>query len=174
MSIGPFDLFLKLDGIDGESTVKGHEKEIVVLSYEQGIDAHQAAVGGGGGAGKAAFSGVRFRKNLDRASIPILLACASGKHIKNATFTFRRTGTVVDFYQVTLDEVFVRDIVQRAGTEAQYPLSFDTLVNGADAAGFLDEVTVDYTKIQWEYHSLSGSAPAVVTGGWDLKTNKKI
>ena len=29
-----FDIFLKLDGIDGESTAKGHEKEIEVVSYD--------------------------------------------------------------------------------------------------------------------------------------------
>ena len=33
-----FDIFLKLDGIDGESTTKGHEKEIEVVSYDQSID----------------------------------------------------------------------------------------------------------------------------------------
>jgi type VI protein secretion system component Hcp len=38
MSNGPFDIFLKLDGIDGESTIKGHENETVILSYEAGID----------------------------------------------------------------------------------------------------------------------------------------
>jgi type VI protein secretion system component Hcp len=27
-----FDVFLKLDGIDGESTIKGHEKEIELVS----------------------------------------------------------------------------------------------------------------------------------------------
>jgi len=98
----PFDIYLKLDGIDGESTVKGHEKEIVVVSYEQGIDAPTVPPGGGGGgaAGKAVFSGVRFRKPLDKASIPIFLACASRKHIKSARFTFRRAATAVDFYKV--------------------------------------------------------------------------
>ena len=71
-----FDVFLKLDGIDGESTTKGHEKEIKVLSYDQSIDSTVPAGGGGGGAGKATFSGVRIRKLLDTASIPIALACA--------------------------------------------------------------------------------------------------
>jgi hypothetical protein len=39
-----FDVFLKLDGIDGESTTKGHEKEIKVVSYDQSIDSTVAAV----------------------------------------------------------------------------------------------------------------------------------
>ena len=48
MSNGPFDIFLKLDGIDGESTVKGHENETVVLSYEEGIAFSKGGKGGGG------------------------------------------------------------------------------------------------------------------------------
>jgi len=50
MSNGPFDIFLKLDGIDGESTIKGHENETVILSYEAGIDHPAPPLGGGGGA----------------------------------------------------------------------------------------------------------------------------
>src|SRR5690349_21393142 len=97
-----FDIFLKLDGIDGESTTKGHDKEIEVVSYDQSID---ATVSSGGGAGKSTFSGVRFRKLLDTASIPIALACASGLHIQSARFAFRRaSSTPLDFYVVTLDD----------------------------------------------------------------------
>ena len=32
MLMAGFDVFLKLDGIDGESTIKGHEKEIELVS----------------------------------------------------------------------------------------------------------------------------------------------
>ena len=35
MATAPFEIYVKLDGIDGESTVRGHENETVVLSYEQ-------------------------------------------------------------------------------------------------------------------------------------------
>jgi len=178
MSNGPFDIFLKLDGIDGESTIKGHENETVILSYEAGIDHPAPPLGGGGGAaaGKPAFSGVRFRKPIDKGSIPILLACASGSHIRDARFTFRQTATALDFYTIRLDDVLVTHIVQRAGAGAQYPLSFDTLTTGADGTGFLDEVTLSYAKIQWEYQPVgpSGGPAAVVKGGWDLALNKKI
>lgn len=178
MSNGPFEIFLKLDGIDGESTVRGHENETVILSYEQAIDHPAPPLGGAGGAaaGRATFSGVRFRKHLDKGSIPMLLACAAGTHVRTARFTFRRTGTALDFYKVSLDDVLVTHAVQRAGVGAQYPLSFDALTVGADSTGFLDEVTLSYAKIQWEYHpvSASGSPGAVVKGGWDLRLNQKI
>jgi type VI secretion system secreted protein Hcp len=177
MPAGTFDIFVKLDGIDGESTVRGHENETVVLSYEQSVD-HPAPplTGGAAATGRATFSGVRFRKPVDKGSIPLLLASAAGSHIRDARFTFRRPGTGLDFYKVILGEVLVTHVVQRAGVGVQYPLDFNTLTSGADSAGFLDEVTLSYTKIQWEYQPISptGAPAAVVKGGWDLKLNKKI
>ena len=120
--------------------------------------------------------GVRFRKPLDKGSIPLLLASAAGTTIRTARFAFRRTGTGLDFYLVTLADVLVTHIAQRAGTGAQYPLSFDTLASGTDTTGFLDEVTLSYSKIQWEYHPVTatGAPGPVVKGGWDLRLNQQI
>ncbi len=171
------DIFLKLDGIGGESTVKGHKKEIAVLSYEQVVDVTVIHSGGGGGAaaGKKTFSGVRFRKNVDAASIPILLACASGQHISEARFTFRRAGDF-DFYKVTIEDVLITHIAQRAGTSAQYPLSFEALNAGAPSDGFLDEVTLNFSRIRWEHRAKRphGVGQPTSTGGWDVTKNKKL
>ena len=172
------DIVLKLDGIDGESTVKGHENEIDVFSYEQGIDLTviHSAGGGGASAGRANFSGVRFRKNVDVASIPMLLACASGTHIAEARFTFRRGAAGFEFYKVTLEDALIAHMFQRGGTRAQYPLSFDALNSGAASDGFLDEVTLDYRRIWWEYDTQSpkGGTGATFKGGWDVGANKKL
>ena len=173
-----FDIYLKLDGIQGESTVKGHEKEIVVLSFEQAIDATVITSGGGGSSsvGKATFSGLRFRKPLDKSSIPLMLACASCKHIKTAWFSFHRSGTHLDFYTVSLEDVVVTHVAQRAGTGTQYPLSFDTLSSGVDTTEFLDEVTFRYGKIEWGYAPMNpnGTAAPPVKGGWNVAANKKL
>ncbi len=170
-------IVLKLDGIDGESTVKGHAKEIDVFSYEQGV-AQTVFHGGVGGSsvGKAKFSPVRFRKNVDTASIPLLLACASGKVIREARFTFRRGPSASEFYKVTLERVLVTEIVERAGTGEQYPLSFGALIAGAADNGFLDEVTLDYRRIRWEYRKQKpgGGVGATIKGGWDLDANKGL
>jgi type VI secretion system secreted protein Hcp len=177
MAMVPLEIFLKLDGIDGESSVNGHEKETIVLSYEQGID-HPAAppMGGGMAAGRSNFSGVRLRKFVDVGSIPLLLACATGSHIKNAKFTFRNAGSGFEFYKITLDDVAIVAIVQRAGTGDQYPLSFTALNSGADSSGMLDQVTLAYTKIRWEYvpQKADGSPGTPIKGGWDVQLGKKL
>lgn len=170
-----FDVFLKLDGIDGESTTKGHEKEIKVVSYDQSIDSPVPS-GGGGGAGKATFSGVRIRKLLDTASIPIALACASGAHIANARFAFRRPSPPLDFYVVSLEDVIVTHAGQCATTGIQSPLAFETLAKSPAGAALLEEVTLHFAKIRWEYRQIGpkGTALPPIIGGWDVKANRKL
>jgi type VI secretion system secreted protein Hcp len=171
-------IFLKLDGIEGESTDAQHAKEIDVLSYSDGLSQVSAtpAGSGGAGAGRVSFMSVHFRKAVDKASVPILLACATGLHVKEALFTFRRTGAAVEFFKIKLSEVVVTAVTQTAGTGEQYPLSFKALDVGGDRAGFLDDVTLDYDKIEWEYRPLNptGAPGAPVKGGWDFKKNIKI
>jgi len=170
-----FDIFLKLDGIEGESTTKGHEKEIEVVSYDQSIDSTApSGGGGGGGAGKATFSGVRFRKQLDTASIPIALACASGVHIASARFAFRRAP--LDFYLVALEDVVVTHAGQCATSDVQSPLAFETLAKSPAGAALLEEVTLHFGKIRWEYRPIGprGTALPPISGGWDVKANRKL
>jgi type VI secretion system secreted protein Hcp len=178
MTASPLEIVVKLDGIEGESTAEGHAGETVVLSYEQGIDLQTGPVGGGGGgggSGKSSFAGVRFRKPVDKGSVLLLLACASGQHIKDARFAFRRDSGL-DFYTVTLEDVLVTHIAEQAGTGEQYPLSFEGLTAGAERAGVLEEVTLDFVRIVWEYRpiDLDGTPGPPVRGGWDRKLNKKI
>ena len=172
-------IYLKLDGIDGESTAKNHKREINVFSYEQGIDQtvfHTGGVGGGTAVRTAKFSPVRFRKDVDVASIPMLLACAQGNLIKEAVFTFTRGAAGFEFYQVTLNHVFITQMFQRAGTGEQYPLTFTMLDAGDTDNGFLDEVTLDYGQIRWEYRTQkpTGTIGTTVKGGWDVVANKKL
>jgi type VI secretion system secreted protein Hcp len=172
-----FDIFLKLDGIAGESTTKRHEKEIEVVSYDQSIDSTVITSGGGGsGAGKATFSGVRFRKLLDSASIPIALACASGLHIATARFAFRRPNPPLDFYVVALEDVLVTHTGQCATTGTQSPLAFETLAKSPAGAALLEEVTLHFAKIRWEYRPIGpkGTGLPPIVGGWDLQGNRKL
>ncbi len=182
MSIASFEIFLKLDAIEGESTVTGHEKETVVLSWEHSLKRSSiggpSRVGGGRALGEGGSSGrtnvlpIRFRKPIDKGSIPLLLACVGGTTITDALFTFSFLASGLEFYKVKLADVLVTDIVQVAGADEQYPLTFDALAAGSDNHGFLEVVTLAYTRIQWEYRGLTptGQAAAVVRGSWNVLT----
>ena len=80
------DYFLKIDGIPGESLDAKHKDEIEVLSWSWGeTNEPPPASGGGAGSGKVAMTDLHVSADLARASPQLLLACASGKHIKSAS-----------------------------------------------------------------------------------------
>jgi type VI secretion system secreted protein Hcp len=104
-----FDAFLKIDGIDGESADAKHKGEIDVASWswaEQQTGTH--AAGGGGGAGKVSMSDVHFVMRTSKASPKLMLACASGEHIKKAVLTCRKAGgEQQEYLKVTFSDLLV-------------------------------------------------------------------
>ena len=68
-----FDAFLKIDGVNGEATRKGFEKQMEILSFSWGASNPSTigAGGGGGGGGKVSVSSFNVMKKSDAAS-PIL------------------------------------------------------------------------------------------------------
>jgi type VI secretion system secreted protein Hcp len=156
-----FDYFLKIDGITGESTDSKHKGEIEVLSWSWG-ESHPAPPGGGGGggAGKVEMTDFHVSANFTKASPQLLLACASGKHFKNAVLAGRRGGAKGqgDFLTFSLTDVLVSSF-QTGGTTAEAPL---------------DSVSLNFAKIEVTYkeQTAKGGAGTPVRVGWDRKSNK--
>jgi type VI secretion system secreted protein Hcp len=155
------DYFLKIDGIPGESTDSKHKGEIEVLSWSWG-ETHPAPAGGGGGggAGKVEMTDLHVSANFTKASAQLLLACASGKHFKNAVLAGRRGGAKAqgDFLTFSLTDVLVSSF-QTGGTTAEAPL---------------DSVSLNFAKIEVTYkeQTAKGGSATPVRVGWDRKKNK--
>src|SRR5687768_14117646 len=104
------DYFLKVDGIDGDSTDDKHKSEIEVQSFSFGASnsGTYGKGGGGGGAGKVQFSDFHFVTRVGKASPKMMLACASGEHIKKAVLTCRKAGKEQQEYmKVTMSDCLV-------------------------------------------------------------------
>jgi type VI secretion system secreted protein Hcp len=163
MAVDAFIWFLKFDTIEGESTEKGHEKELEVMSFHWGVSQTGSfASGGGGGAGKAQFQDLHFTSNTSKASPQLMLACASGRHLKYATLTGRKSGgdRPADFMHVKIEDVLVSSYNQA----------------GDRNSGPGDEASLNFAKIEFSFtpQNADGSLGTPVTTGWDLKANKAV
>jgi len=133
-----FDAFLKIFGIDGESTDSKHKDEIEVLSFSWNIK--QTIVtdgGGGGGAGKAQVSDFSIVKHIDRSSPVLMAAVCTGEHIRDAMFTVedpRAKGSKGGeaFLKIKLTDVLIS--------------SFQTGGGGTDQP--MDQVSLNFAKIE--------------------------
>lgn len=116
------DWFLKIDGIKGEVTAKGHKDEIAIESFSWGLKNSPTAVGTARGAkGSACVSEIAFTKIADIAS-PVLLAnAASGMPIPKAVLVGRKGGEIAqEFLKIELSNVFVSSVAHSGSTETVY------------------------------------------------------
>ena len=125
--------FLKLGDIKGESTDKGHQDEIEVLSFGWGAtqSGGLGGPGGGGGAGKVEVDELTFVATSSLAS-PRSSRPAPGEHLPEAVLTGRRVGGKgqgQDFLVIKLKEVLISSYSQFAG-EAERPEDEVSLVFG--------------------------------------------
>ena len=76
-------MFLKVEGVDGESTDDAHEKWIEILSYSHGLSQPATGVSGTGGqtGGRADFQDLVVTKVLDSSTPDLNIKCAKGEHI---------------------------------------------------------------------------------------------
>jgi type VI secretion system secreted protein Hcp len=159
----PTDIFMKINGFQGESRDKHHKDEIEVLAWNWGLS-NQVMVpsaGGGAGAGKVKFQDLSFTHLVDKASPNLLLACASGKIHPEARLIVRRSDptTPQEFLVIKLQGVLVTS-VQSSATRGP--------------EGLMEQVTLNFAKVDFEYKAQKpdGSLGAGVHFNWDLKLNK--
>src|SRR5438874_1712186 len=120
----PFDGFLKIDGIKGESKDGKHKDEIDVLSFAYGTtQSTSVATGGGLTAGKSTLQAFTFNQTYHKGSAPLFCAAATGKHIENVVFTARKSAgdAQLEYLIVTFKHCLVTSVQVSGGTENEIP-----------------------------------------------------
>ncbi len=160
------DMFLKLDGIAGDSTDDKHKREINLTSFAfalgRGGDGTGSAAGvaGAAPAAKGRLQTLRVDKLYDAASPKLFRAAASGQHIKSAVLTFRRSGdNDVEFLRYTLSDVQVTSYDQ-GGKDG----------DARDLGSLEEEVGLTAAKVHVTEQTVDsdGKKGPVVSGDWTL------
>jgi type VI secretion system secreted protein Hcp len=83
------DMFLKLDGVSGESKDKAHLKDIDILSWSWGMSNSGTAQQG---SGKVNVQDITISKYIDSSSPKLMLSCCDGTHFVSAQLAVRKAG----------------------------------------------------------------------------------
>ncbi len=158
------DYYLKLDGIEGESIKKGHEKEIDIFSFSWGVhNPSDWLTGTGGATGKGVPSEISISKVVDKSSPKLMLHCCNGAHIKEGTVTMRITGDkeqALEYEVWKLSKLTVASIHHAAGMGDQKPM---------------ESVSFKFMEIKLEYKPQKddGTLDAAIPFGWNFGTDEK-
>jgi type VI secretion system secreted protein Hcp len=157
------DMFMKVDGIEGESRDKSHGKEIDVLAWSWGLsNSGSTHSGGGAGVGKVNVQDISFTKYVDRASTELMLASCNGKHIKEAVLTVRKAGEQpLEYLIITMNDVLISS-VSTGGSGGEDRLT--------------ENVTLNFGKVRVQYteQDAKGGPGGNFKMGWDIAANVKL
>ncbi len=159
------DYFLKLEGVEGETTDEKHKGEIEVESWSWGqTQSGTAGHGGGGGAGKVQPQDFHFVKKVDKGSPPLMIGCATGQHYKTAVLTGRKAGGgQQEYLKITMEEVLISSYQIGASAHSDVVPT--------------DQISLNFAKLEISYKeqkSSDGSLGAEVKQKYDYAANKKV
>jgi len=155
-----FDAFLKIDGVNGEATRKGFEKQMEILSFSWGAanPSTIGAGGGGGGGGKVSVSSFNIMQRSDVASPILFQACCKGDHFAKASVTLNKAAgaSALDFIKYEFEEVYVDNI------------NWSGASGGDDTP--TESVSFSFGKVSITYtpQNKDGSKGSPAVGAWDL------
>jgi type VI secretion system secreted protein Hcp len=158
------DIFLAIDGIQGDSTDARHKNQIEIESFA--FLARRPSTSSAHGATAVRFNGLRLDKVYDVSSPRLFAAATSGRHLKTATVTFSTSsdpsGTDVLTYK--LSDVTLTSYAQGGANP-------DT-----KALGSLEEeigMTAARVSVTEKTFNANGSPGTPVTASWQVPKAKR-
>jgi type VI secretion system secreted protein Hcp len=151
------DYYLKIDGVEGESTADRHAGEIDIESFTWGIS--QSSLLNCTTSARTAFQPILIVKRIDKSSPVLMQAVANGKHIARAVLSAERAGErPFTFSRITFGELVV----------AGYSLGV------GPGALPVDQFSLSYATIKFEYiqQRPDGGAGKTTTFCWNVRANR--
>lgn len=160
----PVQMFLKLAGVEGESTDAKHKGEIDVLAWSWGLSQEgSSSTGGGGGAGRVKVENISIQKLIDLASPLLLSFSATGKHISDGTLTTRKAGKgAAEFLLFKMTDVIVTSVNVAVSKDGAQPTA--------------ESISLSFRKVEFDYRPTKpdGSLGPEKSFKWDVTAAKPL
>ncbi len=160
----PSDYLLVIDGVQGESQDSKHKGAIEIESFSWGAtNSGSFYYGSGGGTGKVSFQDFHFTMKVNKASPNLMVACATGKHLKKVVLYARKStgaGGQQEYVTITMEDALV----------SSYSVGGH---NGGDSIP-MDQISLNFAKIEYVYkpQDETGKLGADITGKYDIRAQK--
>lgn len=154
------DMFLFIDGLEGESKDKTHADEIDVLAWSWGSSNNGTMhVGGGGGSGKASVQDLSVTKYVDKSSKGLMEYCVTGKHFPSGKLTVRKAGgEPLEYIVIEMEHLLITS-VSTGGSGGEDRLT--------------ENISINFKIVTYNYvpQKEDGTGDAALTFAWNIAEN---
>ena len=154
-------MYLKIDGVDGESTDKTHSDEIEVLSWSWGMSTSITPTTSTRPE-PTTFQALSITKYIDKATPKLMLAASTVEPYDQAILTLRRIGeNPAEYLTITMNRVYVTSL-STGGSAAEDRMT--------ETVKFIFETV----EVEYVFVNPDGSTEAPITYGFDLSANTPL
>ncbi len=180
------DIYLKIDGVDGDVTDDKYKKHVQVFSLDLGgTNPSSVSVGtqagSAAGGGKVILEDVTFEKVLDRATPHLTSHFFQGKHFKSFEFKYviSRGNSSDEFKTVKLTDVLVTGFHHTGeGDEPDDKASGKAGAGKGRSIGGLprEKISLNFARIELSYkpRKADGGFDNALKSGYDVAAAKAI
>ncbi|EXU76448.1 MULTISPECIES: Hcp family type VI secretion system effector [Erwinia] len=156
------DIFLRIEGITGESQDASHKGWSSVDSFSWGAtQPGNMAYGGGGGAGKVQYRDLSVQTKIDKATPAVMRYTSNGKHVSKVELSSCKAGgTQLEYCLITLEDVLITGVLFNGATQREL-------------TGITYQFQAAKVKIQYWEQSAAGSRGAETQSAWNIKENRE-
>ena len=159
------DIYLKVDGVDGESVREGCAKWIELETYSWGASQSGTAhFGTGAGSGRADVQDLHVTKYLDKTSPVLLQNLLTGKPYKTVVLKLRKVadGNPIDYMMFTMGEALVT--------------SYNTGGSKGGDDRIVEQLSFNFANMKMEYilQDKQGKPAGKVPASYDVAAGKTM
>lgn len=157
------DVFLKIEGVDGESQDDKHKGEIDVLSWSWGLSQTGTMhLSGGGGAGKVNIQDLTVTKYIDKSTPNLVKMCCAGDQFKKVTLTCRKAGkNPLEYVIIELEHVMISSLTSGGASNDER---------------LLETVGFNFATVHFNYQPQKNDGSAdggAISMAWNIAANKE-
>ena len=154
-------IFVKFNGIPGESKDAAHKDEVDVLSWSWGMS-QSGSMHTGTAGGKASVNDMMISKMVDKSSPVLKLQCFNAKRVDEVKLSAYKMGEEpLEYVTITMNDVLISGIA-------------DSGENGSE--GLMENVSLNFGKVKYEYQPQGKDGKAdggKVEMAWNIAENAK-
>ena len=155
------DMFLHIEGIEGESIDSEYRDSMDILAWSEGLSIPVTYdTGGGGAVGKANAQSINITKFIDSASPDLRFNLVRGELMPTASIIVRQSiaDSSYEMFRIDLTDVRLESVSASAASGGDRPT---------------ENISLFFTKIRWIYTPVdqTGKPGNKIIRGWDFSKN---
>lgn len=169
------EMFMRIDGIPGESQDKSFRDTIVVQAWNWGASNSVSVTPGGAGRTRPVIQDFTFIKSVDKTTPTLYLNMLQGKHINTCILSCRKVGAKDKFLEITMSDCLLISILTDCKVGEENITGTIGINYSRKDENITETIVIKFLRVEIEYTGIDASGKKFsIRSSWDPVKNTPV